>query len=332
MNKLLPFVVLPGIIVLAVGWASTDPRAEYQGHRVLIWVVDKPLHVVRGFDDRKIGPGQRVEAEPTKGYVIRFETGPIETVTVTDFRTEAKEKHVPFKISHGTGSSEGTKPLTSPFLHVEYGIKENLASVSFAVPLGTLGPGALRELLGRKFAGTAEELEDLLLAAGVGPRYGDSVGSSDILEIYTLLGRSRRTDRWLAQLTGGTPRARQVAAAVLMNLGNEQGTKAFCDACIRAKGNEQVGLVELLCMMPPSDRALATIVELIVSPTTFRTQVPAGVGVSDLDRRYSLIRALTTKYPRSRIGTHEKALRAWATSKAGEGHGGREIIEFLDAK
>jgi hypothetical protein len=118
----------------------------------------------------------------------------------------------------------------------------------------------------------------------------------------------------------------------LMTLGNERGTRAFCDACLRAKGNEQVGLVEILCMMPPSDTALATIVELIVSQTAYVTRVPQGVGVSDIDRRFSLIRSLTGRYPRNRIGKHEEALRAWAGSKAGKDRGGRQVIEFLDAK
>ena len=47
-------------------------------------------------------------------------------------------------------------------------------------------------------------------------------------------------------------------------------------------------------MMPASDAALATIVELIVFlATAFVTRVPEGVGVSDIDRRYSLVRSLT---------------------------------------
>ena len=70
--------------------------------------------------------------------------------------------------------------------------------------------------------------------------------------------------------------------------------------------------------------------ELIVSPTAYVSRVPAGVGVSDIDRRYSLIRSLTGKYPRNRIGKHEVALRAWAGSRAGKDRGGRQVIQFLD--
>jgi hypothetical protein len=332
MNKLIPLVILPGIFFVAAGRSRADTKAEYRGHRILTWAIDKASHGVRGFDAQMIKPGQIASSEPARGYTIRFEAGPVETVTTTDFRTETKEDHVRFKISHGTGSSDGSKALTSPFLHVEYGINEDLASVTFAVPVGTVHSKPLVDLLGRKFAGTAEELEDLLMAAAAEPEYGDYVRPSDILEVYKLLGRSRRTDRWLRLLADGSSRGRGMAAAVLMSLGNERGTRAFCDACLRARGNEQVGLVEILCMMPASDAALATIVELIVSPTAFVTRVPEGVGVADIDRRYSLIRSLTGRYPRDRIGKHEAALRVWAGSKAGTDHGGRQVIEFLDAR
>jgi hypothetical protein len=333
MSKLIPLVILPAILFVAAGRApAITDAAQYRGHRLLIWAIDKASHGVQGFDDQTIKPGQIVSAEPSKGYLIRFESGPIETVTVTDFRTETEEHHVRLKISHGTGSSEGTKSLASPLLHVEYGINENLASVTFAVPVGMIRSKPLLDLLGRKFAGTAEELEDLLLAAVVEPEYASYVRASHILEVYQLLGRTRRTDRWLRLLEEGTLPGRRMAAAVLMSLGNERGTRAFCNACLRAKGNEQVGLVEILCMMPPSDAALATIVELIVSPTAYVTRAPEGVGVSDIDRRYSLIRFLTSRYPRNRIGKHEEALRAWAGSKAGKDRGGRQIIEFLDAR
>jgi hypothetical protein len=332
MRKLLAFVALPGLIVIAACHARTDPVAAYKGHRLLMWVIDKRAHAIEGFDEGTIKPRQTVELGPAKSYVIRFETGPIETVTVTDFRTEAKEEHVPFKISRGGAASEGTKNLTSAFLHVDYGIKQDLASATIAVPIGTLGPGSLRELAGRKFAGSAEELEDLLLAAVAEPEYGDGVRLSDILEVYTFLGRSQRMERWLELLDGGARRTRLMAAAILTKLENEKGTEAFCDACLQSQGNEQVGLAETLCMMPASDRALATIVELIVAPRAYLTEVPAGVGVSGTDGRYSLIRALTTKYPKNRLGTHEKALRTWAQSKAADGHGGREIIEYMDAR
>lgn len=65
----------------------------------------------------------------------------------------------------------------------------------------------------------------------------------------------------------------------------------------------------------------------IVSPTALLTHVPEGVGVADVDRRFLLIRALTGKYPRDRIGKHEDRLRTWAGSKAGQVRGGRQIVE-----
>ncbi len=69
-----------------------------------------------------------------------------------------------------------------------------------------------------------------------------------------------------------------------------------------------------------------------MSPTAFLTQVPGGVGVSDIDRRFLLIRALTGRYPRDRLGKHEDRLRAWAGSKAGQARGKRQVLEYLDAR
>jgi hypothetical protein len=293
MVKPWPIMILPVILLVAVAQSRPESKGQYRGHRVFVWAIDKASHNVRGFDAVLITPGQRVASTPVTGYEVRFDAGPIESVTVTDFRTETEERHVRFKISHGTGSSEGTKNLTSPFLAIEYGNKEDLASVIFAVPVGTISTKPLLNLLARKYEGTAAELEDLLCAAAAEPNYGDYVRLSDILEAYKLLGRSRRSDDWLRRLEVGSPRGRVIAAAVLMSLGHGRGTSEFCKACNQARGNEQVGLAEILCGMPPSDEALATIVELIVSPTALVTQVPEGVGVADIDRRFLLIRALT---------------------------------------
>ncbi len=332
MVKHRPMMILLVILLVAVAQSRSETEGQYRGHRLFVWAIDKASHNVRGFDDAVITPGQRVASTPIKGYEVRFDAGPIESVTVTDFRTETEERHVRFRISHGTGSSEGTKNLTSPFLAIEYGNKEDLASVIFAVPVGTISDKPLLNLLARKYKGTAAELEDLLLAAAAEPNYGDYVRLSDILEAYKLLGRSQRSDDWLRRLEAGSPWGRVMAAAVLMSLGDGRGTSAFCKACIQAKGNEQVGLAEILCGMPPSDEALATIVELIVSPTALVTQVPEGVGVADIDRRFLLIRALTGSYPRGRIGKHEDRLRTWAGSTAGQARGGRQILEYLDVR
>ncbi len=332
MVKPSPIIILPVILLVAIARPRVETERLYRGHRVFVWAIDKASHNVRGFDDAVITPGQQVASTPVKGYEVRFDAGPIESVTVTDFRTETEERHVRFRISHGTGSSEGSKNLTSPFLAIEYGNKEDLASVIFAVPVGTISSKPLLDLLARKYEGTAVELEDLLLAAAAEPNFGDYVRPSDILAAYKLLGRSRRSGDWLRRLEAENPRARVIAASVLMSLGDAKGTTAFCKTCIQANGNEQVALAEILCDMPPSDEALATIVELIVSPAALVTQVPGGVGVADIDRRFLLIRALTERYPRDRIGKHEDRLRTWAGSKAGQRRGGRQILEYLDVR
>ncbi|MBW3539497.1 MAG: hypothetical protein KY476_04440, partial [Planctomycetes bacterium] len=243
---------------------STD---QYQRHRVLIWAIDKESHDIRGFDEKTIQPDRQIELEPVQGYKVRCEAGPIKKVTISDFRREWQEDHVPFKISHGTGSAEGTMDLRSPFLHMVYGINEELDSVLVALPIGTIEAGPLAKLVAPDYSGTAAELEDLLRVAALDPNYDDSIGLYDLVELYRLLGRSERTDHWRRLLDRGTPRERLMAAAVLTRLGDERGTKVFCVACLEEKGNRQVGLIEFLCMIPPSEETLETIVKLIVSPT-----------------------------------------------------------------
>ncbi|MBW3542258.1 MAG: hypothetical protein KY476_18480, partial [Planctomycetes bacterium] len=120
-------------------------------------------------------------------------------------------------------------------------------------------------------------------------------------------------------------------AAVLTRLGEQRGTKVFCDACLEAKGNRQVGLIELLCVMPPSDKALGTIVKLIVSPTPYLTRVPEGVGMAQEDRRHCLIRSLTQIYPKEKVRRYADELRRWAESNYGQSHGGPQVLEFLSS-
>lgn len=308
--------------------AKDAPGAEkYQHHRILIWAIDKQTHRIKGFTEKTIAPGQEVTLEPVEAYEVRVETGLIEKVTVTDFRREWQEDHIPFKIAHGTGWSEGTKDLVSPFVHYEYGIGEDLDSVVVGVPVGTIDSPSLLKQLEQQQTGTAAELEDLLFAAFDLPR-NEYVGLDDLLQVYQLLGRTERRDRWLQRMEKGTPDEKIDAAAVLAILGNEQATNLFCDAVLRAKGNRQVGLIELLCEMPPSDKALETIVKLITSPTHYLTEAPEGVGVGDEDRRALLIRALQ-KYPKEKVRKYADELRRWAESDYGKTQGGPRIFDFL---
>ncbi len=306
-----------------------DAADRYQRHRILIWAIDKPAHRIAGFDDNTIAPSQEVTLEPVQGYAVRVQTGPMAKVTITDFRREWKEDHIPFKFSHGTGSAEGTKDLVSPFLHFEYSGREGLASVAVGIPVGTIDSPPLLKLLQRKPKGTAAELEDLLFAIYFELPHNDYLGLYELLEVYQLLGQTERKDRWVRLLEKGTPHEKISAAAVLMRLGNEQATNVFCDAVLEAKGNRQVGLIEYLCDMPASDKALGTIVKLIIAPTPFLEKVPEGVGLAQEERRSCLVRSLAEKYPKEKVQKYAGELRGWAVSDFGKTHGGPQIVQFL---
>lgn len=311
--------------------AAAGANGAYQGHRVLVWAIDKGSHAVVGFDSALLRPGGGITLRPTAGYEVRFEAGPVRKVQVADFRTEREEDHIPLKVAHGTGSAEGTKDVRSPFLHLGYGTNERLASVSFAVPVGT-GTGTFPGAAEAVRAGVGEgsgALEDLLLAGTADPVAADYIRPHDVIEVYKLLGRTARRERWSRRLSEGSPVGRVVAAAVLTVVGDERGTDAFGDACLEARGNDQVRLADLLCEMPPSDRLLETTVRLVVAHRAYRIEAPEGVGVADVDRRSRLIRTLAERYPKAKVRRFADVLRPWAESEEGRRRGGAQVLDLL---
>lgn len=298
----------------ATGPAS---RLAYAGHRVLVWAVDARTHELRGFAEGTVRPGgEPLKLEPAKGYVITFAAGPAAPVEVTDFKREWKEMAIPFKVSHGTGSSAGSQDLVSPALHVEYGVGEPMASVAFIAPAGSTEPAGLRDLLAGKFKGDLAELDDLILA-GTDPKSDNGLATDRLVEAYGVLGHIVRPERWRERLKDKDESAGEQAAAVLARVGDADGQAEFARRVLAAKGNEQVELIEVLAQMPPSDVLLKAIVELITAPGPYRTAAPAGVGVGDMDRRHNLLGALAA-YPKEQLQPYAGRLRQWA-EKDGEG-------------
>ncbi|MFN0196962.1 MAG: hypothetical protein ACKVT0_09455 [Planctomycetaceae bacterium] len=310
---------------------APDAKSSYKHHRMLIWTVDKKSHAVKGFDEGIVGPSQEITLEPVANYTVSIRTGTIEDVTVTDFKTEWQEKHVPFRISHGSGSAEGTKDIENLFLNFEYSTTKksmNLDSILIGIPVGSSATKDYLAELDR--TAPSDALEDLLLIAVAAPE--QPLDLSDLLQAYELLGKSNRLDRWKEFLKEGTPNQRLDAAGVLMKLGDAEGRRVFCKSCRESKGNLQVDLVDLLVQMPPSDEALATIVKLIVAPRDYLTQVPDGVGVADEEQRSGLIGALSKDYPREALEPYAAELRTWANSESGQKYGGEQVLELLDGK
>jgi hypothetical protein len=306
--------IVVGVIGISRQSVTADrAKADYRGHLVLVWAIDKAHGSVAGFARETMKSGQVTELVPVKGHVVRFEVGPIESVEVTDLRKEWKEDRLPIKIARGRASSSGSYALTDPFVSMDYGINEPIGSVSVGVPVASVDAAGYRAILGRDDVGTAAGLEDVLFAALDPARSSGPVRISDVLEIYQMLGRSERLARWTRRLSGRTPNERLEAAAVLTMLGDKAGTTAFCRACLDARGNEQVGLIDVLCQMPASDEALATIVKLIIAPGKYLLQAPKG-GVSDTERRFALFRALAQKYPKESVREYAKELRTYADS------------------
>ncbi|MCH7726330.1 MAG: hypothetical protein IH991_07625 [Planctomycetes bacterium] len=283
---------------------SVSLKDKYEGHRILLWSFDRKAHAGKGFAQGTIGPGKELELEPLPDYVVTFQAGDVHEVEVFyghDGQNSWMEEHVRFKISHKTGSAEGTKGLDSPFVHFEWGYKTEIDSVAFGVPLGTIDLPALSEQLTRDFRGNPSELEDLLLVAAFEPKFRDYVGMYEVFQIYKILGKTTREARWVELLESDNRYKKKVASAVLMCVGNNAGEKTFCDASLKTKGNVQIGYIEFLCGMPPSDKALETIVRLIVSPRIYKEKVEEGVGKDIYDLRSDLLRALSKKYSPEKV-------------------------------
>ncbi|MEX1230693.1 MAG: hypothetical protein WEB58_10660 [Planctomycetaceae bacterium] len=311
--------------------ATADKAESYKHHRILVWSVDKTSHDVKGFDEGIIGPSQEMTLKPVADYTVSIRTGPIEEVTVTDFKTEWREKRIPFRFSTGSGSAEGTKDIENLFLHFEYGSSKKaimLDSIVIGIPEGSSATKKYLTALDPMIPSDA--LEDLLLIAAADPERPLDLG--DFLEIYRIVRKSRRIDGWRDSLKNGTPTQQLFAAGILMKFGDPDGRHHFCNACLTAKGNSQVHLVDYLLNMPASDETLATIVKLIVAPTVYRTKELEGVGLAQFERRVKLTEKLKRDYSREALKPYAAELRQWAKSEMGQKYGGDELLKLLDDK
>ena len=287
---------------------------KYGGHRLLVWAIDGKTGDVAGFADRTIRPGEAAELEPVAGYQIRFELGrPEATETLEADGRRGSEVLVGLKTSHGHTTSDGSKSVGSPFLDLGSGDGGPIRAVVIGIPEGSRDPLSLRGVPGRGDLATPSALEDLLLAALDDPSAGDWFGLPNVIQVYRLLGRTRREDRWRARLATGTPAGRIEAALILGSIGDEAGASAFRRACLAARGNERVRLIDLLGALPPSAETLRTTVELIVGPDQYLTRIP-GVGVADIERRFGLIQGLANRYPKADVRPYADRLRAHAAS------------------
>ncbi|MBC8872438.1 MAG: hypothetical protein H8E44_23650 [Planctomycetes bacterium] len=283
---------------------SNSLKDKYKGHRILLWSFDRKTHAGKGFAQGTIEPGKKLELEPLPDYVVTFQAGEVHEVEVFYVHNPQNswlEEHVNFKVSHKTGSAEGTKGLDSPFVHFEWGYKTEIDSVAFVAPLGTIDLPALSEQIRRDCRGNPAELEDLLLVAAFEPRFRDYLGMYEVFQIYKILGKTTREARWVELLESDHKYENKLASAVLMCVGNKAGEEMFCDASLNTRGNVQISYIEFLCGMPASDKALETIVQLIVSPGIYKEKVGEGVGKDIYDLRRDLLRALSEKYSPEKV-------------------------------
>ena len=300
-------------------------RRAYGGHRVLVWAVDKETREARGFAQGTVRPGGELKLTPADGYAVTFSAGQVANATVSDFRREWQEPSVPFTTRHATGSTESSRDLATPFVHVEYGINEPLASVAYIAPVGSLRSERLKPLLAGEFKGDTGELEDLLLAAAL----DQLLDLQQLTEAYDVLGRTSRREQWARLMDDRNGATALAATTVLARTGDAPAQAAFRRRVLEAKGNAQVELIDILCQMPQSAVFLETIVDLITTPGAYRVQTPPGVAAGDMDRRYGLFRALQ-EYPNEQVRPYAERLRRWA-KKQDEGWR-RQVEGVLEAE
>ena len=270
-----------------------DPAKSYQGHRVAVWAVNKDTGKLTGFAEGKVTPGGTLSLEPIKGYTIRIDLGPVKDETLTDFRREWKVPMVSVKSTHGTGSSEGVTHLDEVRLNVEWGINEPTHTVVAMIPIGTAKLPGVPE----KFAGTLEELEDIVLAAAK----DGTLELNRAVEVYTVLRATTRQKAWAALASAEDKGPATIAIAVLALTGQADAQKIYCDLCLSSKGNQRVELVEQLPNMPVADVFLQAMIRVLAMEGELRTQVPENVGVGDEDRRHGLGSAIRKNYAEGQV-------------------------------
>lgn len=239
-----------------------------------------------------VGPGRSAALEPVARHALGFRLGrPEATETLGTDGSRGVEETVDLEIRHGRTTSAGARSTASPFPGVVFGDRVPTVAVVVGVPVAApprglpAGPG-------------------LAAASGLEDAPGHAARRPVRL-------RPARPDAARASLAG-PPRQRLDAAAVLATLRDPAGAVAFGRACLDARGNERVRLIDILVGLPPSAPSLGTIVELIVGPTrAYLTRVP-GAGSGDMERRAGLIRRLRDAYPRADLGKHADRLRAYA--------------------
>jgi hypothetical protein len=273
---------------------------------VAVWTVVKGSGAAAGFAQGEVAPGESLTLTPVKGYAITVALSKLTTQEVAyDHVNWRKQPAVEVKTSHGTGSTQGTANLQEPVFRVEYGADEKLQSVMLLVPMGSLKSTHL--VMPEKLKGTLGELEDCILGA----TEGSDVTLDEVAEFYGVLHKSERVNRWRQLMSSKDTDVADAAATVLAQVKDVEGTKKFCELCLTAKDNRQIGLLEVLSGMPQSDAALDTMVKLIVAPGTYLLKMPPGVGASDVDRRNALFDALL-KYPPEKLKPHAPQVAAWA--------------------
>lgn len=286
--------------------------ASYKGHRVLTWVLDADTRALRGFGEVTAMPGKVATFEPVEGHVVTITLGEVEEQEYFrgyDFDNPLTEPGVSIKVRQGTSTSERSADLTSPFIVNEYRTRDGLATVSFVAPVGTLDSKALAPLLAEPFKGEKGELEGLLMAGAREGRFD----TYEILDIFTLVGKTTRRDDWVALYRSKT-RGAIPAAAVLGSEGDEAALQSIARLARRTTGNRLLDVIEIVGKMPPSKHLLPVIVDLIVADKKYVEQTPPGVGVADVDRRYVLLEALV-KYAPADVAPHANRLRAWAAGR-----------------
>ncbi len=302
------------LLALAVAPGCADRPSvagAYRGHRVLLWVFERGADKPAGFASGTLQPGKTLTLAPAAGYNVRFEAGAIEWIELFQGDRRWREEAIPFKTVHATTTTEGSRDLTGPFIHIDWGYKSPRDSVAFVAPIGTLDSAALSKRLQGSFEGTRAELEDLLLLASQEPKFAYYVDMSDVIEVYRILGRSERESAWRKTLHNTTSSYRTLAGGVLMTVGDKEGTKFFCDLCLQATGNREVALIDYLCRAPASDTSFDTILKLFLAPGTYVEAVPPNVGKDRHDRRLDMLEALLRKENRERVAPHVGEIAQW---------------------
>jgi hypothetical protein len=263
---------------------TADDVARYRGHRYRVWFFDRKTRAVTGFSDVMLRPGESIRLEPVAGVWMEVQLQSPMRQSVTDgYRIIEQYDAVGYALKHRGGGVDGAESIIWPDLRMEHRIAQGYDAVVFSLPVGPTAAEAMAGKIPKEFRGTADEIEEVLLACL--PEYSRLFSEQSLAALYVVIGPARHPDRWRELMENPDLRIR--STLVLALAGDREATEILC----------QGDRLETLVLLPPSARVLERLVSIIVQEERLPCTPIPGIATYP-DRRCLIVPEILRRYPR----------------------------------